>query len=154
MDATKESILVIDHRRDSTPLHLQNIYPPNLSLLCLQYTPTTWLTKQAGGEIGWANDWKTQGGAVPLLIYILWVTLYYCWAGAAVLRCIAVPKKVRSARAYIPSGCGAVHDDSAVFPWFLRQRCGPGADWPLQELHAHAGQVQAAEWRHRALADR
>ena len=44
---------------------LSGIY--NLSLLCLQYTPTTHdcLTEQAGGEVGWANVWKTQGVAVP-----------------------------------------------------------------------------------------
>ena len=31
------------------------------------------LTEQAGGEVGWANVWKTQGVlSVLLLIYILW----------------------------------------------------------------------------------
>ena len=35
------------------------------------------LTEQAGGEVGWANVWKTQGGAVPSVtdIYSLVQTL-------------------------------------------------------------------------------
>ena len=41
--------------------------------------PTTWLSDRAGGgEVGWANVWKTQGGAVGSLtnIYSLLVTEY------------------------------------------------------------------------------
>ena len=36
------------------------------------------LTEQAGGEVGWANVWKTQRGAVPSLtnIYSLAQPLY------------------------------------------------------------------------------
>ena len=60
--------IYISDRRDSTPLRLPNICPPNLSLLCRQYTVLQLpdcLTEQAGGEVGWANVRKTQGGAVP-----------------------------------------------------------------------------------------
>ena len=66
-------------RRDSTPLRLRN-----LSLLCLQYTilqlPDC-LTEQAGGEVGWANVWKKQGGCCPFyhwyIIFDLFVTVWW-----------------------------------------------------------------------------
>ena len=39
--------------------------PPNLSLLLgsILQLPDR-LTEQAGGEVGWANVWKTHGGAI------------------------------------------------------------------------------------------
>ena len=77
--------IYISKRTDSTPLCLPNICPPNLSLLCLQYSilqlPDC-LTEQAGGEVRWANVWKTQWGAVRSLtntVYILWLSLFFFW---------------------------------------------------------------------------
>ena len=47
--------IYISDRWDSTPLRLPNICPPNLSLICLQYTPTTWLSDRAGGGESFLN---------------------------------------------------------------------------------------------------
>ena len=61
---------MIELRRDSIPLRLPNIFPPNLSPLCLHTALPALLTEQAGGEVGWANVCKRKGGAVRSLANI------------------------------------------------------------------------------------
>ena len=68
--------IYISDRRDSTPPAFSKQLPtqplPALSAVHIIQLPDC-LTEQAGGEVGWANAWKTQGVlSVLLLIYILW----------------------------------------------------------------------------------
>ena len=60
---------------------------PAQSTVCILQLPDC-LTEQAGGKVGWANVWKTHGGAVPSItdiyslgepnnLYILNILLHY-----------------------------------------------------------------------------
>ena len=74
-DYTKEYILVIEGT--ATAIILQRCVSPNLSTLCLQYSPTTWLSDITGGR-GWVSHiflrpWPVL--SLLSLIYILWTTL-------------------------------------------------------------------------------
>ena len=62
----KELKKILVRERTTPPLRLPNICPPNLSLLCLQYTPTTWLSDRAGGGRGWVGkSLEEAGGCCP-----------------------------------------------------------------------------------------
>ena len=79
--------LISDHQRiytsdirDSTPLRLPNICPPKTSpcSVCSILQLPDCLTEQAAGEVGWANVWKTQGGAVPSITDIYSLVTIIC----------------------------------------------------------------------------
>ena len=60
----KEYILVIEGT--APPCVFQTFDSPNLSPLCLQYTPLPdCLTEQAGGEVGKVNCLEKAGGCCP-----------------------------------------------------------------------------------------
>ena len=72
-DTIKEYILV--RERTAPPASFKHLPAQPLPVYS-NYVPDC-LTEQAGGEVGWANFWKRQGGVSFLsLIYILWFIPY------------------------------------------------------------------------------
>ena len=66
MKESKEYILV--RERTEPPCVFQTFaHPTSPCSVCSILQLPDCLTEQAGGEDGWANVWKTQGGAVPSL---------------------------------------------------------------------------------------
>ena len=65
-DTIKEYILV--RERTAPPASFKHLPAQPLPVYS-NYVPDC-LTEQAGGEVGWANVWKTQGGAVPSITNI------------------------------------------------------------------------------------
>ena len=70
----------IPKRTDSTLRVLQTFaHPTSPCSVCRILQLPDCLT-EAGGEVGWENVWKTQGGAVPSFTY----TVYILWADSTV----------------------------------------------------------------------
>ena len=75
LGVTKEYILV--RERTAPPSIFQTFaHPTSPCFVCSILQLPDCLTEQAGGEVGWENVWKTQGGVVRSLtnIYSLGVT--------------------------------------------------------------------------------
>ena len=59
---------------------MRHIFGRRIRVLCvLSLIYILWSDRAGGGEVVWANVWKTQGGAVPSItdtVYILWLVLW------------------------------------------------------------------------------